>query len=245
MGGDGAGLLASAIEAHGGAARWAAVGELVLHASSGGWAPTLKGKRRALARYRAHISTTEPRTLLTPYPRPGRRGVFERDAVRIESDDGQVLERRSDPRSCFRGRRLLWWDHLDFLYFAGYALWGYACAPFVFAQPGFETREIEPWEQEGERWRRLAVTFPADVPAHCREQVFHFDWSGRLRRNDYTAEVFGPWAKAAHICHDHREYGGLVFPTRRRVYPRSRSGRPRSAPTLVRIDVESVQVRER
>jgi hypothetical protein len=29
-------------------------------------------------------------------------------------------------------------------------------------------------------------------------------------RHDYTAEVFGGWAKAAHYYFDHREFGGLV-----------------------------------
>jgi hypothetical protein len=236
-------LLAEAIAAHGGAGRWAAVEEVVLHASAGGFMPTTKGKRRALARYEARISTLEPRTVVAPYPRPGHRGVFERDRVRIETDDGAVVAEREHPREAFRGlRRALWWDHLDFLYFAGYALWGYANAPFAFTQPGFEVEEIEAWSEAGEPRRRLAVTFPPDLPAHSREQAFHFDGEGRLRRNDYTAEVVGSWAKAAHYCDAHREFGGLLFPTRRRVYPRRPDGRPRKRPTLVRIDLSGVDV---
>lgn len=86
------------------------------------------------------------------------------------------------------------------------------------------------------------MTFPPDLPAHSREQVFYFDSAGHLRRNDYTAEVFGSWAKAAHLCHDDREFGGLVFPTRRRVYPRGPGNRPLPAPLLVRIDVDHVDV---
>jgi hypothetical protein len=236
-------LLAGAIAAHGGAERWAAVEEIELHAGSGGFMPTTKGQRRTLADYRARISTRAPRTVVTPYPGAGRRGVFEPARVWIETDDGAVVAERENPREAFGGlRRALWWDHLDFLYFAGYALWGYGNAPFVFARPEFETREIEPWEEKGEPRRRLVVTFPADVPAHSREQIFHFDAQGRLRRNDYTAEVVGSWAKAAHYCDDHREFGGLLFPTRRRVYPRRRDGRPRRAPTLVWIDVSSVDL---
>jgi hypothetical protein len=237
------GLLAEAIAAHGGAERWAAVEEIELHAGSGGFMPTTKGKRRALADYRARISTHGPRTVVTPYPGSGRRGVFEPERVWIETDEGEMVAERERPRDAFGGpRRALWWDHLDFLYFAGYALWGYANAPFVFTQPGFEVREIEPWREGDERWRRLAVTFPADIPAHSREQVFHFDAEGRLRRNDYTAEVVGSWAKAAHYCAEHREFGGLLFPTRRRVYPRRRDGRPRRGPTLVWIDVAGVEL---
>ncbi len=236
-------LLSEAIAVHGGAERWAAAGRIELHAASGGFMPTAKGKRRALADYRASISTREPRTVVAPYPGPDRRGVFEPERVWIETEAGAVVAEREQPRDAFGGlRRALWWDHLDFLYFAGYALWGYANAPFVFARPDFETREIEPWVEGNETWRRLAVTFPAHLPAHSREQVFHFDTEGRLRRNDYTAEVVGSWAKAAHYCDGHREFGGLLFPTRRRVYPRRRDGRPRRAPTLVWIDIASVEL---
>jgi len=236
-------LLEEAIAAHGGLERWSAVDEVVLDARSGGAAPTMKLKRRAVARYRARISTREPRTVISPLPRPGQRGVFTADSVRIETDEGDVVAERRDARSRFPGgRRALWWDHLDLVYFAGYALWGYACAPFVFAREGFETREIEPWEEGGETWRRLAVTFPADVPAHSREQTFAFDRRGLLRRNDYTAEVFGRWARGAHYVSDHREFDGIVFPTRRRVYPRTRSGRRLPGPLIVRIDLDDVRL---
>lgn len=134
-------------------------------------------------------------------------------------------------------RRNIWWDDLDLLYFGGYALWNYVSAPFMFVRPGFGVEEIEPWEENGERWRRLRVIFPAGVATHSRQQDFYFDEKGLLRRLDYTAEPFGNWAKAAHYCHYHREFSGLVMPTRRRVYLRRRNGRPRPRPTLVHIDI--------
>ena len=240
-----AGLLARAIEAHGGNERWEQLDQLVLDVRSGGFALLVKGRRRDVARYRAWVSTREPHAVFAPYPRPGQRGVFEPAEVRIESDDGRVLARRADPRSHFGLRRQLWWDRLDLLHFAGYAMWTYLCTPFLFAREGFEVRELGAWEEDGERWRRLAVSFPPSLPAHSSEQVFYFDEAGLLRRNDYTAEVFGSWAKAAHYCHDHRDFDGIVIPTRRRVYPRARSGRPQPGPLLVRIDVDSVDRVER
>jgi hypothetical protein len=109
------------------------------------------------------------------------------------------------------------------------------------AGPGFAARETEPWEEDGETWRRLAVTFPPGLPAHSSEQVFYFDDALRLRRNDYTAEVFGRWARGAHYSEEHRESGGLLFPMRRRVYPRAPSNRPLPFPTLVWLDFESVE----
>jgi len=217
----------------------------VLQARAGGFALASKSRRKAFAAYEAHISTREPRVVVTSWPEPGQRGVFAGDAVRIEDDDGRVLAERRHPRAAFHGLRTVRWDRLHLVYFAGYALWGYLNQPFLFAGPGFEARETEPWEEGGETWRRLAVTFPPDIPAHSREQVFYFDSDLRLRRNDYTAEVFGGWAKGAHYSDQHREFGGLLFPTRRRVFPRTRSNRPRPFPTLVWLDFESIEPVER
>ena len=68
--------------------------------------------------------------------------------------------------------------------------------------------------------RACASRFPADVPAHSREQSYWFGPDGLIRRNDYTAEVFGGWAKATHYCWDYREFGGFMIPTRRTAMPR-------------------------
>jgi hypothetical protein len=150
--------------------------------------------------------------------------VFEGDRVRIT---GQDPAEREDPRRHFPGgRRALWWDRLDALYFAGYALWNYFTTPYLLTR--IETRE------EG---RRLHAVFPPDVPTHSREQTFHFDERGLLERLDYTAEVFGGWAKAQHVCREHRTFDGLILPTWRRVTPVGRS-----QPTIVRIEVDAARV---
>ena len=74
-------------------------------------------------------------------------------------------------------------------------------------------------ERGDERWRRLEVTFPPGLDTHRREQSFYFDERRFLRRHDYIAEVIGGWAHGGHLCAEHVEAGGLVFPTRRRVKP--------------------------
>jgi hypothetical protein len=236
-------LLDRALEAHGGGERFRSASEIVAEIACGGFAFAMKFQRGALARFEGRISTGEPRSVLSPYPRSGQRGVMERGAVRIETDAGEVVAERSDPRPAFRSlRRQLWWDDLDLLYFAGYGLWNYLTTPFCFMRPGFEVAEIEPWAEDGLRWRRLHARFPADVPTHSREQVFYFDEAGRLMRLDYTAEVFGSWAKAAHYCFDHERFDGILLPTRRRVFPRRRDNRPRPRPTLVWIEVSGVRL---
>ncbi len=202
----------------------------------------LRFQRGALADYTGTVTTKDPHAVLAPYPAPGRRGVFENGDVRIETDDGRVVSERKNARAAFGGRRNLWWDDLDLLYFGGYALWGYVGAPFIFARPGYEVEEIEPWSEGGERWPGLRVRFPEGVPAHSREQRFYFGPDGLLRRNDYTAEVFGGWAKAAHYCWDYRDFGGFKIPTRRAAMPRGLGGRPVRAIAMVKIAIDDVRV---
>src|SRR3546814_15779584 len=110
--------------------------------------------------------------------------VYNGDAeVSVETGAGRVLERRPSPRAVFDGMaREYPWDLLHLAYFCGYAGWNYLTTPFLFTYPGFETEEIEPWEEEGEIWRRLKVRFSPDIPTHCPEQIFHFDAKGLLRQ---------------------------------------------------------------
>ena len=234
-------LVELAVARHGGTA-FDGAGELAIDMSCGGFAFAMRFKRGALSRVAGRVSTREPRTVLTPYPKPGQRGVFERERVWIETDRGEQVVERRDPRSAFGGRRNLWWDDLDLLYFAGYALWNYATTPFLFRRPGFELEEVEPWTEGGELWRRLHVRFPADIPTHSPEQDFYFDAQGTLKRLDYTAQVFGGWARAAQYCREHRDFSGLLVPTRRRITPRRPDNKPLFGPTLVWIEIHDVQL---
>ena len=75
--------------------------------------------------------------------------------------------------------------------------------------------------------------------------VFHVDDSGLIRRNDYTAQVVGSWAAAAHDVDAYEEADGLLIARRRRVRPRARSGHARPGPMLVWIDVVAARVEPR
>ena len=234
-------LLDRAVEAHGGLARFEATERIAADLRVSGWALAMRFQRGKLADYTGTVSTREPHAVLDPYPAPGKRGVFDRHDVRIESADGAVLEERKGARRFYRGRRYLWWDDLDLLYFAAYALWGYIGAPFIFTRPGYEVEEIESWREGDEEWRGLRVRFPEDVPAHSREQSFYFGPDGLIRRNDYTAEVFGGFAKAAHYCWDYREFDGFMISTRRRAMPRGPGNRPLRAIAVVAIAIDDAR----
>jgi hypothetical protein len=237
-------LVEQTIAAHGGLELWQGASEVRVQVSSGGLAFQTKHQGRAVRDVEARISTSGQHVVLTPYPQPGQRGVLdEGGTVRIETDAGELIEDRRHARSAFQDlRHRLWWDRLDILYFATYALWTYVSTPFVLVREDYRVGELDRWVENGESWRRLAVTFPEHVHTHSREQVFYIDAGGLIRRHDYTAEPIGGWAKAAHYCLDHRTFDGLVVPTRRRVYPRRRDNRRRAGPLLVWIEVPRAAV---
>ncbi|HEY1275779.1 MAG TPA: hypothetical protein VGF25_12740 [Thermoleophilaceae bacterium] len=218
-------LLDEVLAAHGGREAWESAREVTARIRGGGIALPMKGAHAPFREFRVQITMAEPRAVITPYP--GGRGVYERDSVWIESDRGDVIERRDDMRRRFPGgRRRLWWDRLDGLYFAGYALWNYFTTPLLLTR--CELRE---------RGRELMARFPPDVPSHAPTTKFTFDERGLLTRLDYTAQVFGEWARAKHLCSGHETFDGLVYPTVRRVTPRRWSG-----PVLVALDVDEVSV---
>jgi hypothetical protein len=218
-------LLEDVLAAHGGREAWESAAEVRARLRSWGLALTMKRAAEPFREYEARVTVGLPRAVISPYP--GGVGVYERDSVWIESEAGAVLERRNHMRRRFPGlRRRLWWDPLDALYFAGYALWNYFNTPLLLTRC-----EVD------ERGRTLHARFPPDVPSHARTTVFHFDERGLLARLHYTAEVFGKWARANHVCSEHRTFDGLVFPTVRRVTPRGLPG-----PVLIAIDVDDVSV---
>jgi hypothetical protein len=89
--------------------------------------------------------------------------------------------------------------------------------------------------------KRLRITFPEDIPTHSKSQTFYFDEQLLLRRLDYTAEVVGSWAHAAHLCEEYRTFGEIKAPTRRWVLPLLFGDRPMPGPTLVAIEVHYIQ----
>jgi len=236
-------LLRDAIKAHGGLERWRSLLEIVIRARSGGVALPMRFQRSAYKSYEAHIFTAEPRTIVTPFAGAGQIGIFEGDSVKILGSNDEVIEERKNPRMMFKGlRRKFYWDNLDALYFGGYALWNYLNLPFLLASPDIEVKEIESREEDGKVLRRVHAIFPDNMPTHCKEQIFYFDSDNLLFRHDYTAEVFGTWAKAAHYSSRYQDCEGLLVPVRRRVFPRKSSGHPLRLITLVSIDIDEVKL---
>jgi hypothetical protein len=113
----------------------------------------------------------------------------------------------------------------------------------VFVAPGVQAREIEPWQEDGQTWRRLAVTFPDAIANHNPDQVFYYDEQLMQRRMDYSPDVTGS-PPVAHYTHDPKTFDGFVFPTRRRVLLHDAEGRADQSFAPITVDVRTVTVTE-
>jgi hypothetical protein len=230
-----------AIEAHGGMDYWNSLESVDAEISARGFLFLAK-QRPVLRRVRMRASTREPIFIFFDFPKPGQTSeLIGNTEVRILDSGGTVVSRRANPRAAFRGiRRQFVWDDLDFIYFAGYATWNYLTAPFLLSRKGFIVDALEPLEGSLASLTALQVTFPDDIPTHSRKQVFYFDDHRLLRRLDYTAEVVGGWAHAAHLCGEYRTFGRLKAPTSRQVLPLPFGRTPLPGPTLVELEVHSI-----
>lgn len=239
------GLVDDVIAAHGGAQRWQSVSAITARGGLDGLLPR-RFPGNKLATFTVTVGAAEPHTVLHDFPHAGKRAVFDRGNVRIETHDGEQLDARTDPRSAFFGRsgirRNVHWDPLDLAYFAGYAFWNYLTAPLLLTRDDITVTEGRPWQECGRHGRRLQVTFPPQIDTHCQDQTFYVDTDGLIRRHDFVAEPIGNWAKAALYCDQHRQFDGLSFPTRRRVFPRAAGGRVLFRPTLLALAFSEIGI---
>jgi hypothetical protein len=240
-------LLDEVLTAHGGAQRWRSVSTITARGSVSGLLPK-RFPGNKLAHFTVEVHAADQHTVLQDFPHAGKRAVFDRGAVRVETGDGVQLATRTDPRSAFFGRsgirRNIHWDPLDLTYFAGYAFWNYLTAPLLLTREGITIAEGQPLQESGQQWRRLQATFPEQIHTHCRRQTFYVDTAGLIRRHDFVAEPVGTWASATLYCDQHHEFDGLIFPTRRRVLPRGPGGRVLPRPTLLALDFHEIEIQQ-
>jgi hypothetical protein len=236
-------LLTKVIDAYGGLDRWNGFTSLSARVRAGGAIWAVKGVDAPADEVVTRIDLHRQFTSTAPFGGPGLRSAFTPDRVAIETDTGEVVQERQDPRAAFAGHHMdTPWDGLHVAYFNGYAMWIYLTEPFSLAGAGFEVEELEPWEENGETWRRLRVVFPEEIATHSRENVYYVDDSGLVRRHDYVAEVLGAEATtAAHYVSGHREFDGIIVPTTRRILPVDEKGNALAEPVLVSIDLSDVR----
>jgi hypothetical protein len=100
-----------------------------------------------------------------PFGAADRHSCFTPERVSIETDDGTVLEALDQPRASFAGYALETpWSTLQLAYFVGTAMWTYLTQPFTFTLPGFQTTELEPWDEQGSAGGACVSPGPATSP---------------------------------------------------------------------------------
>lgn len=235
------GLVQLALDAHGGLERWRRFEHVSAHLRNGGVLWALKNQRGVIDDVNVRVALCREWASHSPFVESDWQTSFEPHRVAIEATDGRVVAERLRPRDAFVGHGVETpWDRLHLAYFAGYAMWTYLNTPFVLAMDGVGTEELEPWQERGESWRRLKVTFPESIATHNTVQTFHFGADGLLRRHDYDADVLGG-SPAAHYVHEYREFSGIKVPTERRVLGRRPDGTPAPDPVIVSIDLGAIE----
>ena len=230
------------VKAHGGLDRWLAVTSLSAPVSIGGslWAD--KGYDGVLADAAVFVDPHHQHVEFNGFGPRRLRTWFESGLVTLRSEDGTEIVRRRDPRASFPRDAAAPWDDIQVAYFASYAIWNYLTPPFLLTDPGVEVTEVEPWPAADPSWRRVRADFEkTPIETHNRVQYYNFDSKNLLVRHDYDADVLGG-PPASNQAAAYREFGGLLFPTRRRVTARDSDGTAGAGPILVSIDFGDIAV---
>jgi hypothetical protein len=238
-------LLERAIATSGGRILWKALRGLTIDISIGGpiWAmkgwPPEKTFDQIIT-----LDTTTEHIVFTPFTRPDQRMVFDgaSDSVAMQTLDGQLVEKLEPARAGFEGMvRNSAWDARHLGYFLGYACWNYFTTPFLFTYPGVAAREIEPWHEAGQTWRRLQVRLPRSIATHNPDQVFYFDSEGLQRRMDYIVEINGS-TLVGHYTSRYKNFAGLQVATRRRVFRRNPDNTVNLNLPSITLDIHDVEL---
>ena len=229
-------VIDDAVKAQGGLDRWLAVSSLSAPLSIGGslWAD--KGHDRVLADAAVLINPHRQHVEFSGFGPQRLRTWFEPRLVIVFTEDGTEIDRRRDPRASYPRDAAAPWDNTQVAYFASYAIWNYLTLPFLLTTPEVQVTEVEPWPATDPSWRRVRADFgEAPIETHNRVQYYNFDSENLLVRHDYDADVLGG-VPASNQAANYREFGGLLFPTRRRVTARDGDGAAGTGPILVSID---------
>ena len=88
-------------------------------------------------------------------------------------------------------------------------------------------------------YNKLKVTFPPSVATHSPQQTLYLDETGLLRRQDYSVDIMGGTGSTNYAT-EPRDFGGLIVPTKRRIYDRQPDNRPNSEHVTVAVDIHTL-----
>ena len=125
-------LLDLTVAAHGGLDRFNQLKTLSVHQHLGGRLWALKGQEGALDNTRLTVDLHREHVSYVPFKLANQRTDFTPQRVAVETNEGEVVEERTNPRAAFAGHtQETPWDNLHLIYFASYAMWTYLTCPFT------------------------------------------------------------------------------------------------------------------
>ncbi|MFH8534977.1 hypothetical protein ACH4GE_42195 [Streptomyces tendae] len=230
-------LVDLAIEAHGGLEQFNRFSFLNARLHQGGVLWGLKGKPTVLEDCNVRVDLKREWVSHGPFAPTRNHSSFTPDRVTIETPEGEMVEELNGPRSSFEGYEMETpWSDTQVAYFSGYTMWTYLTSPFILRQPGVKAEEIEPWHENGEKWRRLRVEFPDSIATHSRFQTYYFNADGLLVRHDYEVDIQGSNPAARYLI-DPVEAQGIILPSKLRIFPRREDNTPAPEPLIVSVDL--------
>lgn len=234
-------LLKLALEAHGGLDNWNRYDKAHAHMLIDGILISAKAQAGVITDSQLELELHEQRGRYIDFGnQEGLEAHFDPERTTLVNK-GKLMEVLIDPRASFKDHVFETpWTQLQLVYFSFYAVWAYLTLPFHCILPGFQTKEIDPWHEAGETWRRLHVTYPEKLACHTREQIYFFDEKGLLKRLDYEVDV-NEKVTAAHYVFDYKTFQGINLPTRQLVYPRDEQGHYIKEPLVLRNDLVAIK----
>ena len=233
-------LLDFVVEAHGGRKRWNELKSVSAHLIQGGVTWEMKGQNGVLDDVFVSANLHDEQVSHHPFGAADRRSVFVPERVVIQRDDGTVVEELDQPRASFAGHTLQTpWTTTQLAYFVGTAMWTYLTQPFTFTLPGFQTAELEPWQENGEQWRRLRVVWPSNLASLNSVLTVYVGEDGLIRREDYDVEIMGGSA-GAHYMYGYTQIAGIMLPTEHKILPRTPEGESLTEPLLISIGLSDI-----
>lgn len=237
-------LLNRIYKAHGGLERWKQVESVQINLNIFGPILITRFKSPWLSNITATIFTEKPYVSFHNFPEQGMTSIFDGyDTYIYDTNDQISAERRFSPHTRLHDKPRLHWDHLDLVHSLGYGLWSTICSPFLLDNQHIELSQGEDLvDSMGRRLATLNIHLPASMPCQSHHQVYYFNSQGLLERNDYQQTTFNPMGMTAHYFQQHKSIEGIVFPTRRKVFPRLWNGTALKAVKLMDAQIHTISI---
>jgi hypothetical protein len=203
--------------------------------------PTLKGLAKTFSSPRKiSISPSGQYTRFADYPEKGYQTTFKGGDILIHHGDFLVQESLNHRRTFAGLAKLRSWSSMDAAYFFGYALWHYHSVPFLLREARF-IKHCQAYHN-GRSLLGIEVEFLSKVPTHSSRQRYFFDEEGLIRRNDYVANIVGPFARGAHFWNRFENHNGLPVATQRVV--EARCGRWATGIPVLKAQLKNIRIKE-